>query len=159
MPILIFLRQYGPREYLITLAVAALVGLGIAVLLNSASGGDPGAPALLKTKAQLAASSSRLLTTHVYKTPPAPAPAPVRHHARARRHHVRHVRHISPAPAPVVASPAPKLVAVRTPTPVVRPVVRAPSPPRVIQRPAPRPRPAPAPKRTSGGGLQFDDSG
>jgi len=44
MPILIFLRQYGLREYAVTLTVAALVGLGVAVLLNSAGGGSAGAP-------------------------------------------------------------------------------------------------------------------
>jgi hypothetical protein len=38
MPILMFLRQYGLREYAITLGVAALAGIGIAVMINSAAG-------------------------------------------------------------------------------------------------------------------------
>ena len=67
MPILIFLRQYGWREYAVTLAVAAVAGLGIAVLINSAAGGGAGAPAVLKTKQELADASSRVLTTRVYK--------------------------------------------------------------------------------------------
>jgi hypothetical protein len=164
MPILMFLRQYGLREYAITLGIAALAGLGIAVLINSAAGGSAGAPAVLKTKQELADASSRVLTTRVYK-PAAkkvvPAPKPARHHRRHRVH--RHVRsHPAPAPAPAPApNPAPKLVAVRAPTTpqvVSRPAPR-PAPAPVVHKPAPKPAPKPKPKPSGGGSVQFDDSG
>jgi hypothetical protein len=162
MPILMFLRQYGLREYAITLAIAAVAGLGIAVLINSAAGGSAGAPAVLKTKQELADASSRVLTTRVYK-PAAevkPAPTPARHHRRHARRHVR--SHPAPAPAPAPApKPAPKLVAVRTPAPAPQVVSRpAPRPAPVVHRPAaPAPKPKPAPKPSGGGSVQFDDSG
>jgi hypothetical protein len=149
MPILMFLRQYGLREYAVTLAIAAVAGLGIAVLINSTAGRSAGAPAVLKTRQELADASSRVLTTRVYKpgaeTRPAAKPA--------RRHQARkHVQTSHPAPAP-----APKLVAARTPAPQVSRPAPAPAP--VIHRPAPAPtKPAGTPK-PSGGSIQFDDSG
>ena len=51
MSFLTFLRQYGAREYGVTLAVAAIAGLAVAVLINSAPGGG-GEPALLRTAPQ-----------------------------------------------------------------------------------------------------------
>jgi hypothetical protein len=142
MPILMFLRQYGLREYAVILAIAAVAGLGIAVLINSTAGRSAGAPAVLKTKQELADASSRVLTTRVYKpvakTRPAAKPA--------RRHHARTpVQRSRPAPAP-----APRLVAVRAPTPPVS----TPAP-----QPAPAPKPKPATPKRSGGSVQFDDSG
>jgi hypothetical protein len=163
MPVLIFLRQYGLREYAVTLACAAVVGLGIAVLINSAAGGAAGEPAILKTKQELADASSRVLTTRVYRPVAATKPI-VRHRARHRaRRHARRPHRSTPAPAP-------RVVAVRTPTPAPTPqrVVStpvstpAPKPTPVVHKPAPapKPKPAPAPKKSGGGGsLQFDDSG
>jgi hypothetical protein len=160
MPILILLRQYGLREYAITLGVAALAGLGIAVLINSAAGGGAGPPALLKTKQELADASSRVLTTRVFKpvSETRSAPKPVVRH-RQRQH--RHARS-APTPSP---SPAPRLVAVRAPAPTPQPQqVSRPAPAPVVHRPAPvyhRPAPAPKPasKPSGGGSTQFDDSG
>jgi len=161
MPILMFLRQYGLREYAITLGVAALVGIGIAVMINSAAGGA-GAPAVLKTKQELADASSRVLTTRVFKPVSESRPAPnpvVRHHRRHR------TRHATPAPAPapriVVAqapAPKPKLQPVVS-RPAPAPVVHTPAPAPVVHRPAPAPRPKPASKPSGGGSVQFDDSG
>ncbi len=159
MPLLILLRQYGLREYAITLAIAALAGLGVAVLINSAPGGAAGPPAVLKTKQELADASSRVLTTRVFKpvSQTKPAPKPAVHH-RTRRHH--RVHHAVAAPRIAVArapAPTPALHPVSRPAPVVRkpaPVIQRPAP--VIRRPAPKPKPAPKP---SGGSLQFDDSG
>jgi hypothetical protein len=150
MPILIFLRQYGLREYAITLAVAAVVGLGIATLINAAPGGSAGPPAVLKTKQELADASSRVLTTRVFK--PVNQAKPIVHHPRPHR-----VHHVAAPPRIAVAAPAPKPVTkpVTHPTPVVQrpaPVVRQPAP--VVHRPAPKPAPKP-----SGGSVQFDDSG
>jgi hypothetical protein len=161
MPILMFLRQYGLREYAITLAVAALAGLGIAVLINSAAGGAAGEPAVLKTKAELAVSSQTLparVDRPVTVAKARPAVKHVRRHHRARkvRHHVA-----APAPAPARTS-APHLVATRTPAPqpVSTPAPK-PAPAPVVHTPAPAPRPAPS-RKTGGGGAgtgQFDDSG
>lgn len=146
MPVLIaFLRQYGLREYLLMLTVAAVCGLGLAALINAASGDVAGGQALLKTKAQLEANSSRVLTTRVFK--------PVREAHPQRRHRS--------APASAV----PRLVAVRTPAPkpvvvqrqvALRPV---PTPTPVVRAPRPAPKPAATPKRSGGGSQQFDDSG
>jgi outer membrane biosynthesis protein TonB len=163
MPILMFLRQYGLREYAITLAVAAIAGLGIAVLINSAAGGRAGAPAVLKTKAELAASSHTLpaRVDHPVTTPVKARPA-VKHHVRRHRR-VRKVHHVArpaPAPAPTRTS-APHLVAVRTPapSPVSTPAPK-PAPAPVVRKPAPAPKPAPSHKTGGGGGTgQFDDSG
>jgi hypothetical protein len=162
VPVLIFLRQFGLREYGITLAIAALVGLGIAVLINSAAGGGAGSPTLLKTKQELADASSRVLTTRVYKPVRQVRPAPV--HRRAHPVHRRHVHRSRPAPAPAPVAPAvpvsapasspPTQPAVSKPVPAPAPVVRRP-----VQRPAPRPAPKPAPKPSGGGSVQFDDSG
>jgi hypothetical protein len=156
MPILIFLRQYGLREYAITLAIAALAGLGVATLINSAPGGAAGPPAVLKTKQELADASSRVLTTRVFRpvSQTEPAPKPAVHH-RARHHHRVVTQHrivVAAAPAP---APKPTLQPVSRPAPVVQkraPVVQRPAP--VIRRPAPKPAPKP-----SGGSVQFDDSG
>jgi hypothetical protein len=156
MPILMLLRQYGLREYGITLAVAALVGLGLAVLINVAAGGSAGAPAVLKTKEQLGASS-RMLPARV-NHPTATARPAATHHAR-RRHHARKPdRAPAPAPAPApTRTSAPHLVAQRTPAP--QPVsTPAPKPAPVVQKPAPAPDPAPS-RKTGGGTGQFDDSG
>jgi hypothetical protein len=160
MPRLIeFLRQYGPREYLLMLSVAAICGLGVAALINAASGDVAGGQALLKSKAQLEADSSRMLTTRVFK------PVRATHPRRpARRHQRRHVQHHRSAPMPARAS---RIVAVSAPAPkpksavVQRQVAPRPTPaPRpVVRAPRPAPKPAPAPKRSSGGGSQFDDSG
>ena len=157
MPLLIFLRQYGLREYGFVLGAAAIVGLTLAVLINSAAGGGAGAPATLKTKQELADASSRVLTTRVFKPVRVTRPAPVhRHHARRHRHHAApsaaprvvavrapvrvhtvHARTVTPQPTPTAA-----------PAPAPRPVVHAPAP-------APKPKHAPAPKPS----VQFDDSG
>src|SRR2546423_304671 len=98
MPILIFLRQYGLREYAVTLTVAALVGLGIAMLLNSAAGGRAGAP--LTTKPEVASASPAVPAPKVVK-PAAKAPSAAKARPAHRRHHVRrhHVRR-----SPVVAA-------------------------------------------------------
>ena len=157
-PVLIeFLRQYGLREYLLMLSVAALCGLGVAALINAASGDVAGGQALLKTKAQLEADSSRVLTTRVFKPvraiPSSPGGSPSRSPSRAeppvcaragaRRAQRRHGAH------PGSGAKAGRRSTV-APVPAPRPVVRA---------PRPAPKPAPAPKRSSGGGSQFDDSG
>jgi hypothetical protein len=162
MPILMLLRQYGLREYAITLAVAAIAGLGIAVLINSAAGGGAGEPAVLKTKAELAASS-HTLPARVDRPAAAPVKArpAVKHHVRRHRRarKVHHVARPAPAPAPTRTS-APHLVAVRTPAP--SPVsTPAPKPAPVVHKPAPAPKPAPSHKTGGGGGGtgQFDDSG
>ena len=158
MPRLIeFLRQYGPREYLLMLSVAAICGLGVAALINAASGDVAGGQALLKTKAQLEADSSRVLTTRVFK--PVRATHPRREARRQVRRHVRNHR-FAPTPAPA----APSVVTVRAPAPapkpaVVQQVAPVPAPRPVVRAPRPAPKPAPAPKRSSGGGSQFDDSG
>jgi hypothetical protein len=162
MPILIFFRQYGLREYAVTLTVAALVGLGIALLLNSAAGGA-GSTGELTTKHELSVVSSAPPATTVTK-PVAKAdsagtalPAP------------KHVHRPSlPTAAPASAQ---RLIATRTPTPqrtstpgpapqrTSTPAPR-PKPAPVVQTPAPTPQPAPAPKKRSGGRSgQFDDSG
>src|SRR3954447_5978204 len=155
MPILIFLRQYGLREYAVTLAIAALAGLGVAVLINSAPGGATGPPAVLKTKQELADASSRVLTTRVFKpvSQTKPAPKPAVHH-RARRHH----RVVTPPRIAVVRAPVikPTLQPVSRPAPVVQtpaPVVQRPAP--VIRRPVSKPASKPSSK-PSGGSVQFD---
>jgi hypothetical protein len=155
MPLLILLRRYGLREYAITLAIAALVGLGIAILINSSAGGGAGSPTLLKTKQELADASSRVLTTRVYKPVRQVRPAPVHHRAHPTRH--RHVHRSRPAPAPAPVAPA---VPVSAPASSPRPQVSkpAPAPAPVVRRPAPKPAPKPASK-PSGGSVQFDDSG
>jgi hypothetical protein len=162
MPILIFFRQYGLREYAITLTVAALVGLGIALLLNSAAGGA-GATGELQTKHELSVVSSAPPETTVTK-PLAKAAAAPAHPARKRvhrapRHHVR-ASHPAPAPAP---APEQHLVATRTPTSTPAPQhfapAPAPKPAPVVHQPAPKPKPAPTHKRSGGGSGQFDDSG
>jgi hypothetical protein len=162
MPILMLLRQYGLREYAVTLAVAAIAGLGIAVLINSAAGGGAGAPTALKTKEQLAASS-RTLPARVDRpvNTVKARPAAKRH---VRRHRAPKVHHApAPAPSPTRTS-APHLVAVRTPapqpsvTPVSTPAPK-PAPAPVVHKPAPKPAPS---HKTGGGGGgtgQFDDSG
>ena len=156
MSILIFLRQYSLREYAITLSVAAIVGLGLAVLINAAGGGSAGAPAALKTKEQLTAST-RVLPARVDK-PLVPKARPVvKHRRRVRRHTAPKV---NPAPRP---APAQKLVATRTPAPqpVSTPAPK-PKPAPVVNKPAPAPAPKPKPaptRKTGGGGGQFDDSG
>ena len=163
MPILIFLRQYGLREYGITLAIAALAGLGIALLINSAAGGGTGAPALLKTKQELADASSRVLTTRVFKpvSQTRPTPKPVVHH----RHRHRHRSHAAPAasaPAPrivVAHAPAPKPTRLNVSNPTPAAVVHTPAPAPIVRAPAPAPRPKPASKPKGGGSVQFDDSG
>jgi outer membrane biosynthesis protein TonB len=165
MPILIFLRQYGLREYGFVLAAAVVVGVGIPVLINSTAGGAAGAPATLKTKEELADASSRVLTTRVFKPVRTTHPAPVRRH-RARRHHRSHRARPS-APAPVVAVRAParvRPVQARTvtphpspaPAPAPKPVVRTPAP-APAPKPKPKPKPAAAPKPSPS--VQFDDSG
>jgi hypothetical protein len=139
----------------VTLAVAAIAGLGIAVMLNAAAGGSAGAPAALKTKEQLAASSRALpaRVDHPVSTVKA-APAAKRH---ARRHHARKShRAATPAPSPApTRAPEQHLVAVRTPAP--QPVSQ-PAPAPVVHKPAPAPKPAPSGK-SGGGDAQFDDSG
>jgi hypothetical protein len=158
MPILMLLRQYGLREYAITLAVAAVAGLGIAVLINAAAGGAAGEPTVLKTKAQLAASSRTLPARVDRPVSTAKAPPAAKHHVR-RRHHARTPHHApAPAPAPTRAS-VPQLVAQRTPAP--QPVsTPAPKPAPVVHKPAPAPKPTPSRKSGGGGGTgQFDDSG
>jgi hypothetical protein len=158
MPILIFLRQYGLREYAVTLTVAALVGLGIALLLNSAAGGA-GATGELKTKHELSVVSSAPPTTAVTKPVAKAASAAPAHPARKRAHRARphHVSASQPAPVPAPAS-GQRLVAARTPAP--QPTsTPAPKPAPVVHQPAPKPKPAPAHKRSGGGSGQFDDSG
>jgi hypothetical protein len=160
MPILIFFRQYGLREYAITLTVAALVGLGIALLLNSAAGGA-GATGELQTKHELSVVSSAPPETTVTK-PLAKAAAAPAHPARKRAHRAprHHVRASHPAPAP---APEQHLVATRTPAPTPAPQhfapAPAPKPAPVVHQPAPKPKPAPTHKRSGGGSGQFDDSG
>jgi hypothetical protein len=156
MPFLSLLRQYGAREYGVTLAIAAIAGLAIAVLINSSSGGA-GEPALLKTPQQ-----------EVAKTSPAPA-APKVHkavrkerpvsHRAAQRHHRRHRTHRSRAvPAPV---PQPKQESeASTPAPRTTPTTPTTKSVPVVRNPAPKPAPKSVPSRKpSGGGIQFDDSG
>jgi hypothetical protein len=152
MPGLIeFVRQYGLREYVAMVTVAAVCGIGVAALINFSSQGVAGGQALLKTRAKIESESSRLLTTRVSHQ--ARTALPARH--RVRSHALRQ----APAAGPRRVSPRPaaRLVAVRTPAHAPKPVVRA---------PAPAPKPTLAPKqRSSGGGqkpkgqLQFDDSG
>jgi hypothetical protein len=160
MPVLVaFLRNYGLREYGITLGIAAVCGLGVAAFLNASAGNVSGGAATLKTKAQIDAQSSRILSTRVTKA--VRASHPVRHrrthvHRQKRSHAKRH--HAARTPAP--SAPVPKLVAVRTPAPTPAP---APQPVKVVApKPvvrAPAPKRASAPKKTGGGSLQFDDSG
>jgi hypothetical protein len=160
MPVLIqALRNYGLREYGLTLSIAVVCGLGLAALLNASAGGK-GGEATLKTKAQIASQSSRLFTTRVAQ--PVRVAHPVRrhhvHHAR-HRHHRSHARRHYAAPTP---APATQLVSVRTPKPSPAPKpapVKYVAPKPIVRAPAPRPAPKPAPKKPSGGGLQFDDSG
>jgi outer membrane biosynthesis protein TonB len=161
MPILIFLRQYGLREYAITLIVAALVGLGIALLLNSAAGGA-GNTGELTTKHELSVVSSAPPAIRVTKPVAKAVSAARAHAARKPVHHARRHRASHPAPAPI--SPQ-RLVATRTPAPAPAPKptftpAPAPKPAPVVHKPASKPKPAPAPKKRSGGGSgQFDDSG
>ena len=154
------LRQYGIREYAVTLAVAAIAGLGIAVMLNAAAGGSAGAPTALKTKEQLAASS-RALPARVDRPVSAVKTAPAAKH-HARRHHARKPhRAATPAPSPApTRAPEQHLVAVRTPAPqpVSTPTPK-PAPAPVVHKPAPAPKPAPSKNSGGGGGGQFDDSG
>ena len=151
MSFLSFIRQYGAREYGITLAIAALAGLVIAVLINSASGGA-GEPALLKTtQEQVAKTSPAAVAPKVYKPVRKTRPAT---HRRARRHHRRHRARVAPAvsSAPVV-QPSQES---NTSTPAT-PTTTTAAPAPVVRKPAPAPKPAPSPK--GGGGIQFDDSG
>ena len=156
MPVLSFLRQYGAREYAVMLAIAAIAGLGIAVLINSASGGAAGAPAVLKIKQAVA-------------QPPTPAPRAFKPVSRARpathrkaRRHPRHVRRshrlrrVVPAPRPAPVTQTTQEPKVSTPVSSPSP---APAPAPVVRRPAPAPKHAPAPSPKGGGGIQFDDSG
>ena len=149
MPRLIaFLRQYGPREYLLTLSLAGLCGLGVAALINASAGDVAGGQALLKTKAQIEANDSQLLTTRVYK------PARVSHPKR------RQVRHRAAQQSFVRRAAAAQLVAARTPVPSPAPAVVQRVAPQPAPKPAPKPAPAPKHKRSGGGGsLQFDESG
>jgi hypothetical protein len=159
--LLSFLRQYGAREYGVTLAIAAIAGLVIALLINSASGGA-GEPALLKTT-----------TEEVAKTAPAPAApkglTPVRKarpasHRTARRHHRRRRSHRSRlhrSRSMPVASAAPVIRAHQEPVVSTQPTSATPTPAPVVH-PAPAPKPVPPrkPSRKAGGGvIQFDDSG
>jgi hypothetical protein len=165
MPGLIeFLRQYSLREYLSMVTLAALCGLGVAALINFSSQGVAGGQALLKTKAQIEADHSRLLTTRVSHASPARPARPHRARSRARRHSAK------PRPRHKSHAPAARLVAVRTPTraPAPRPRTESrpkPAPKPVVRAPQPAPKPAAAPKQPSSGGgepkrtLQFDDSG
>jgi hypothetical protein len=154
MPLLIgYLRQYGPREYLLMLTVAAVCGLGVATLINLSAGGDAG-EALLKPKPQIDANSPRRLTTRVY--------SPAHEARRASRQHapVRHHRRARPpvetsAPPPIAQTPAPQR---QEPLVEPKPAPIAPTP--VVRRPAP----APTPTESSGGAkrggsVDFDDSG
>ena len=158
MSLLTFLRQYGAREYGVTLAVAAVAGLAVAVLINSVPGGG-GAPALLKTAPQEVAKTIAVkpkVLEPVRDVKRAVHRAPARHH---RRHH-RHSAAAGPAPrvVPVVHTAPKPASSTRTEVSAPAPVVRAPAP---TQNPAPAPKPVPkrAPSKKSGGGIQFDDSG
>jgi hypothetical protein len=164
MPILIFLRQYGLREYAITLIVAALVGLGIALLLNSAAGGA-GNTGELTTKHELSVVSSAPPATRVTKPVAKAASAARARPAHKRVHHARRHRVSHPAPAPVqhlvaarkpTPAPAPQPTFTPAPAPRPAPVVHKPAP--VVHKPAPAPKPAPK-KHSSSGSGQFDDSG
>jgi hypothetical protein len=160
VPLLIFLRQYGLREYAITLAIAALVGLALAVLINSAAGGGAGSPTILKTKQELADASSRVLTTRVYKPVRQTRPAPAHHRVHQARHRHVHRARPAPAPAPVVhVVPVSAPASSPRPQPAVSKPAPAPAPAPVVHRPAPKPAPRPAPKPSGGGSVQFDDSG
>jgi hypothetical protein len=152
MPILIFLRQYGLREYAVTLTVAALVGLGIALLLNSAAGGA-GSTGELTTKHELSVVSSAPPTTTVTKPVAKADSAATVHPARKRVH-----RASLPTAAPASAQ---RLIATRTPTPQPTSTpAPTPKPAPVVQKQAPTPQPAPSPKKRNGGRSgQFDDSG
>jgi hypothetical protein len=153
MPFLSFLRQYGAREYGVTLAVAAIAGLAVAVLINSAPGGH-GEPALLRTAPQEVAktiAAKPKVVKPLVKAKPAARHAPARRHRRHRKH--SSVGAPAPSAAPVVraapeSQPSPRTT---SPTTTSEPVVQAPAP-------APKPTPKRAPKK-SGGGIQFDDSG
>ena len=141
---MMLLRQYGLREYGLTLTIAAVVGLGVAVLLNTAAGGGAGEPNELTLRPKEAAVSKAAPGLALYK--PARKAVPVHPAKKVRK---KAARRPAPAPAPKPA-PAPvseDLVAARTPAPTYTP---APDP-------APAPKPAPA-SRPSGSG-QFDDSG
>ena len=161
MPILMFLRQYGLREYAITLGGRrprrarhrGADQLGRGRLRGCAGGAEDQAGARRRFFAR--AHHQGLQAGDAEKA--APAPKPVRppsapraqHRARRRRRLHRHL-----------AGP-PQLVAVRTPAPHPRlqPVSRrAPAP--VVHRPAPVYTPAPAPSRAQAErrrSVQFDD--
>jgi hypothetical protein len=155
-----FIRQYGAREYGVTLAVAAIAGVVIAVLINSASGGA-GQPALLKTAQEQVAKASPApvaprVSKPVAKTQPASHRKSRRHHRRHRAHRARVVPAIRTAP---VVRPTEES---NTPTPTTAPApTTTPAPAPVVRKPAPAPKPAPktVPSRKGGGGIQFDDSG
>jgi hypothetical protein len=155
MSFLSFLRQYGAREYGVTLGVAAVAGLALAVLINSGPGGGR-EPALLRTPPQEVAKT---VATRPKVIKPAPvAKATARRTAVHRRRHAhRAVRRAVVTAAVPRARPerqASGPTTASTPPTTPTPVVQAP--------PAPKPSPAPvrkaAPKK-SGGGIQFDDSG
>jgi hypothetical protein len=166
MPILIFLRRYGIREYGITLTVAAIAGLGLAAMLNSTSGGDSG-EALLKPKtatvAQKAVADSAPAIARETRIarPVATTRHRTRKHAHRHRRHGHARRHSAPAPAPSPAPAQTQLVVQRTPAPQPqRQAAPKPAPAPVVHTPAPKPvsKPTAAPK-PSGGSVQFDDSG
>jgi hypothetical protein len=101
MPILIFLRQYGLREYAVTFTVAALAGLGIAVMLNAAAGGEAGAPATLKTNPAVSATPAPTVAARVSKPVNSTRPARTAHVSRKHHRAGRHLSHpTGPAPAP-----------------------------------------------------------
>jgi hypothetical protein len=153
-----FIRQYGAREYGVTLAIAAIAGLALAVLINSASGGA-GDTALLRTAPEPAAKTSPApVTRKVYKpvrkTRPASKHSARHHHRRHRAHRSSVARVVSPAPVvqPTESGTSTTPTSTTPTTTTAAPVVRTPAA-------APRPAPKPAPSRKGGGGIQFDDSG
>jgi hypothetical protein len=156
MPVLMFLRQYGLREYAITLTVAALVGLGVAVLLNSASGGGAETPSelTLRAKPQAAPSAERVAAVTPLRKPRAAKPVSTSHKP-VRKQRVRQRSAPAPAPKPAAApAPADHLVASNTPEPQqTYTPPPAPKPAPVVSKPAPKPAPKPV------GSPQFDDSG
>jgi hypothetical protein len=156
---MMLLRQYGVREYAVVLMVAAVVGLGLAVLLNTAAGGGADAPTelTLKPKETAAASTARPSAVQLYK--PARKAAPVSPAKKVRKQRARPRPAPTPAPKPAPAPASEELVATRTPAPqpTYTPPAPAPRPAPAASQPAPAPKPAPASK--PGGGGQFDDSG
>ena len=155
-----FLRQYGLREYAITLTVAALVGLGIAVLLNSAAGGGAETPSelTLRVESKAVPAAERVAAVSPLRKPRAAAKGAPARHKRVRKHRARPQAAPAPAPAPKPAPTSEHLVAANTPPP--QPTYTpepAPRPAPAVSKPAPTPAPAAAPKPSGGG--HFDDSG